>query len=332
LKTITWTLILLCAVAIVGFLAVYWYGDSPGSAAGRALADGNVEAAIEAAERRLATHPGDTSTMLVLARSYGRAGRWVEAEAYFCQVPLNQLEDLHLRARGLVARGLWCESSFVFEQILQKNPADGQALEQLARIRIRQERNDEALELGQQLTQIPSWEVHGYLIVGAIEYHKGSYARAAEALEEVVRRSNDVTSLPVEPASFLEMLADALLILGRAEEAEQHARRARDLAQSPNSSWLVGVARHHQGDSDGARQYWQETVDLDPMALRAIRELGRDALLRQQPEEALRWLERARAIDPNDKGTLQAMVATYRRLGRETEAREVTEILRNLQQ
>ena len=330
LRTATYALTVVCAGALVSWFAVRWFVVTAIGEARRAFEEKNYTLAIDLAERHLEGHPSDQDAMLFLARSYAQAGRWPEAEAYYGQVRLRKPEDLHLRAKGLVTRRLWPEAGLVYEQILQNWPMDGWALEQLARIRIQQQRNDEALTLAKRLILVPSYEVAGHLIVGTIEFHKHSFARAAESLEEVVRRAPDLKSIPGDPGTVLQWLAESLLVLGRAADAEQYVMRARDLSQSAESCWLLGMARQHQGDSEGARRYWEETVARDPNFVRAIRELGRDSLVRQQPEDALRWLQRAREISPNDKGTLQALIATYRRLGQEEEAHKLSETLKSL--
>ena len=329
-RTATYALAVVCAGTLLTWLAVRWFVVTAMSEARRALEDKNYTLAIELAERHLEGHPADQEAMLLLARSCAQVGRWSEAEAYFGQVRLRRPEDFHLRAKGLVARHLWPEAGLVYEQILQSWPLDGRALEQLARIRIQQQRYDESLTLAKRLAQVPSYEIAGHLIVGTIEFHRASFVRAAESFLEVIRRSPDLKSVPADTGMVLEMLAESLLVLGRAAEAEPYALRARELTQSPESCWLLGMARQHQGDAEGARRYWEETVARDPSFVRAIRELGRDSLVHRQPEEALQWLQRAREIAPNDKGTLQALIATYRRLGQEEEARRLTGELKSL--
>ena len=331
-RSVIVALVLAGAAAVASWFALQWFLVTEMTEARRAYDERNYTLAVQLAEHHLSQQPSDQEAMLLLARSYGQLGRWPESEAYFGQVPLRKLEDFQLRATGLVARSLWSEAALVYEQIRQTWPKDGRALEQLARIRIQQERVNEALILAKQLTQVPSYEVAGHLIVGSIEYQRYSYAQAAESLKEVVRRSPDLKSIPADPGIMLEWLAESLLVLGRTAEAEEYALRARDLSQSAQSSWLLGMARQHQGDNEGARRYWEETVARDPNFVRAMRELARDALVRDQPAEALRWLLRALEIAPNDKGTLQALIATYRRLGREEEARKVSETLKSLQE
>jgi tetratricopeptide (TPR) repeat protein len=324
------TLVVLCTGALIGWFAYREFRITPMSEARRSYDEQNYPRAIELSESFLSEHPADQDAMLLLARSYGRLGRWAEAEVYFGQVRLNKPDDLHLRASGLIARRLWPEAATVYEQILQSWPMDGRALEQLSRIRIQQERHEEAMLLAKRLVRVPSHEVAGYLIIGTIEFHHNSFARAAEAFEEVVRRSPNLKSVPGDAATTVQMLAESLLVLGRAADAEQYALQARELSQSPESCWILGLARQHQGDHEGARRYWEETVARDPNNVRAIRELGRDCLVREQPAEALKWLLRAIEIDPNDPGTLQALIATYRRLGQDEEARTLIERLKNL--
>jgi tetratricopeptide (TPR) repeat protein len=111
--------------------------------------------------------------------------------------------------------------------------------------------------------------------------------------------------------------------LGRPADAERYALRAREVSSTPDPCWILGRVRQQQGDEDGAKRYWEEAVARDPQHNAALRELGRLALLQQQPEQALAWLLRAREAKPDDTATAQALAATYRHLGQEEAAVEV---------
>lgn len=316
----------LLAVALggaAGWMGFQWYARLPVHEARWALEAERWPAAVQWAEGWLAQHPADQEAMLLAARAYARQGRWEEAEAYFAQVPLEELDDFHLRGEGLVTRKLYDEAAIVFEQVLQRWPMDGEALQRLAALRGEQLRMQEALILARRLCQVPTHQVSGHVLTGMLETQYGNPDRAIEALETALRLSPNLEGSPVKVETVWIQLAEMLFYFGRPAEAEPYARQARERMTGPKPCWILGRVCEQRGDEQGARQYWEEAVARDPSFVPALRELGRLALLQQQPNEALTWLVRAYDAEPQDLATVQALAAAYRQLGQEEAALRV---------
>ena len=327
----TWNRLLLVLLLLAAGLALARY-VGPGLFSGglaeapAALKQGRYLSAARLAEARLAQAPNDQEALLIAARAYARMEHWRQAEAYFSRVPLKNREDLRLRARGLESQRQLDAAAALYEHMLGQWPDDGHALLQLVAIRNEQQRLDEALRLAGRLTEVPSHRVVGYAIVGELEYGMAEYGAAVEAFEAALKLSPDLNELPEgEPARVFELYAESLIHLGRSDDAQRYASRARELAPSAKASWILGQARQQLGDEDGAVAMWKETVALDPKSVPALRELGRIHLVHQQAQEALPWLLQAYKVNPNDKATVYALVAAYRQLGKAEEANELLE-------
>jgi tetratricopeptide (TPR) repeat protein len=316
------------AVVVPGWLAVSWLLgipldvssllSRPLAEAQRAYRQGDYAIAAGLAEARLAERPGDENAILLAARAHAHLGRFDKAEAYFVQVRLRELDDLLMRARGLVARKLLVEAAAVYDQILQEWRLNPEALQYLAVIRgSEQQRYDEALILAQQLCRIPSHQVVGHVMVAKIRFSLGHLEAAVQSFEEALGLSPDLKELPpTEPDDVLRTYAKALLLLGRGEEAERHALRARELASGAEASWILGQARQQAGDEEGAERYWIEAFARDPSFVQALQDLGQLYLRRQEPANALQWFERAHEIDPGNEAIKYCLETTHRYLGK----------------
>ena len=317
---------LLCVAAIspVTWLAAEWLRGLPLAEARQAFQLGQYPAAAQLAEQQLAGHPNDQAAMLLAARAYAQVHRWAEAEAYFAQVPLREHEDLRLRARGLEARRLLTEAAMVFEQIRQRWPNDGDTLQHLAAIRVQQDRPEEALILARQLAQFPSFEAVGHVLAGMIEQQMFNHSRAVQEFEEALRCSPELKGIPTERWQVLQWLAEALVDLGRAAEAEQYALEVRRASSGPEPCYLLGQARLQLGDEDGARRYWAEATARSPNYVPAIKELAQFHLRTGELEDALRWCRRAHEVEPENPAIKYLLSQIYRRLGQVDKANELT--------
>jgi tetratricopeptide (TPR) repeat protein len=318
-----------CGLAITLATACFialWIKSLPLAGVREAYRSGHHAAAIKLAEERLANgHPDDQEAMLFAARSYASLGRSEEAEAYFAQLPLKELEDFRLRARGLEARRLFDETAAVYSYMLQRWPLDGDALQHLTVIRFNQGRVDEATVLARRLIYIPSHRLSGYVLTGILRHHVQKHDQAVEAFHQALEISPSLEGMPIKSALILQMLAESLLSLGRWAEAERHAQAAIRLSTAPGPIWLVGKTRQRQGDEEGALRYWKQSLERDPNFGPALRDLGQYYLSHDEPDEALPWFQRAHEVLPQDRDVRQALTVTYRKLGREDEAAKLNE-------
>jgi tetratricopeptide (TPR) repeat protein len=293
-----------------GFL---WKRSLPLSQARRAMKENRFEEAVRLAETRLATSdPDDRDAMLIAARAYAHLGQWAEAEAYFTQVPSRAPDDLRLRARGLESRRLWSEAAYVYEMLLHELPADGDALQHLAAIRVQQDRPKEALILARTLTQIPTFESAGHIIAAMVENQMGNQAKAIEHYEEALRISPDLKGVPTERWQVLELLAQALVDVGRAAEAEQYALEVKQLSEGPMPCFILGQARQQLGDDEGAYNYWKEALARDPKHLSSIVEVAQFHLRKRNLPEAMKYATRAGELAP-DNITVKYILSTIQK-------------------
>jgi tetratricopeptide (TPR) repeat protein len=304
----------LMLVSTGGYFAWDWLRSRPLADAHRAFQERQFELAARLAELRLAQgRADDPEAILLAARAYANQGKWPEAEAYFAQIRVTDVEDLQLRARGLEVRQLWSEAAWIYEQILHERPNDANTLQHLAAIRSQQGRDEEALILARRLIQIPSHQVTGYVISGLVEFRLRNPTRAVELLEKAVALSPDLEAVKNDRGKVLEWLAEGLLELGRAEDAERFATKARELSTEASACYILGQARQQIGDETGAMSYWKEALARDPKHIASLVEISRVYLRRLDPDEAKIWATRARDLEPNDS-TVQYLLTTIDRM------------------
>ncbi|GEM_PF-3440934 len=311
--------------AAVYFGAHYWVAD-PLRQAREALDRKEFRQAAQLAEEYLKKDPNSHEAMLLAARAYVRMGRFAEAEAYFSQVPLEEKDDFYARAAGLVHRKLWAEAGMVYAEILQRWPDEGRALDQLIRIRLQQERHEEAMKLAQRLRLLPGWEATGTLLLALLEFQREQFVEAAQHFEEALKLAPDLDQekTHIEPDVIYQAYAETLYQLGDIDRAIEYAMKARDLGNKPDSCYILGLCYDNKGDTERSRQFFEEAIARDPRHLRSLLKLGQLAL-RDSPEEAVRWFERVREIAPNNDAARQGLIAAYRLLGQEEKARELSQ-------
>lgn len=306
----------LAAFAVAGWFGFTWVRSLPLADARHAMESGQFQIAAQLAEARLIQgHPDDRDAILLAARAYARLGTWPEAEAFFAQIPLRDLEDLRLRARGLEARRLWTESAFVYEQIVQRWPLDGDALQHLTAIRVQQDRAPEALILSRRLAQIPSFQTVGHVLAGTIEHQMQNEPQAVEQFELALAVSPELKGIPTERWQVLQWLAEALLLVGRSDDAEKYAIEARQLSSSAEPCLVLGQARQQLGDEEGARRYWMEATARNPNSVPVLKELAQLCLRQSAMDDALRWCRRAYELEPDNAAIKYLLRTIYIRLG-----------------
>ena len=311
-------------LVLVGFGLVWWRA-LPLEETRQVYGSGQYLLAAQLAEQRLAQgDPHDPEAMLLAARAYAQLGRWPEAEAYFCQLPLRDREDLRMRARGLETRQLWTESAMVYEQIVQRWRDDGDALQHLAAIRVQQDRAQEALILSRRLAQIPSYEAIGHVLTGMIEHEMQNQQQAVDEFERALAVSPELKGIPTERWQVLQWFAEALLMLGRSDDAEKYALEARQLSSSAEPCLVLGQARQQMDDDEGARRYWTEAAARNPNFVPALKELAQLCLRQGTLDDALRWCAHAHELEPENPAIKYLLRTIYIRLGQLDKANELS--------
>jgi ATP/maltotriose-dependent transcriptional regulator MalT len=218
---------------------------------------------------------GATCCFLVHAcekvRDYDRAAQWSDRVERFSRewgiTPALTVCRTQYAAM-LIGQGEWAQAEEELQRALDKlsssRPlfvADG--VEQLAELRRRQGRWDEAEELFQQV-EGRSLSLLGR---GAIALDRGDATTAADLLERFLRRT------PPDNwngrASALELLVRARLALERQDGAESAAEELRSLAKNVDAPTIraslclaEGVLLGAEGECEEARRRFEDAVDL----------------------------------------------------------------------
>ncbi len=204
--------------------------------------------------------PGPRVRLLnVYANSLTFAGRVDEADVHF-------RESLRLADR----------SGSAFLRFLARVPLT-RALVIAGRLREALATSDEALVLGRgrpELESEPGQSPYGLLLVqrgNALAYlgRPADGARAMEQAIELARERRDGNLLTF--AQLCQVMPCDLL--GEAEQALVHARRAVERAEASGSKWLRALALSALGHAYVANRRWHEAIEALTAVLAALREL-----------------------------------------------------------
>jgi tetratricopeptide (TPR) repeat protein len=119
-------------------------------------------------------------------------------------------------------------------------------------------------------------------------------------------------------------LAEVMMRERVSKEAMEHYEKALE-ADPQNASALFGLARCQQTfrSHDVTKATLDRLIELHPDSIGAYGLHSKLADEEDRPEEALQWLKKAQAIDPNDRMTNQKLVEILHQLKRDEEARQV---------
>ena len=152
--------------------------------------------------------------------------------------------------------------------------------------------------------------------------------RWAEA-EAEYRRALELN--PNDAGAYLG-LSNWLLCQGRTEEALAWAKRARALDPIAVSGNSVGWILFHARRNDEAIRELRSVVDVRPNDAVALWRLGYVHIAKNQPEEAIPFLEKAVSITDGSPGVIGVLVRAYAHAGRRTDAlRQLAELKKRKQ-
>ncbi|MEK0085616.1 tetratricopeptide repeat protein [Benzoatithermus flavus] len=273
----------------------------------------------------------DLPVSLRLARQLAREGRIEEAESVLERAraasgdPAEPAKEL---ARLLQAQRRYGEAEVRWRTIVETAPHDVGALQGLVRtMRLHHRLVDAARTIGEALARTPGSRL---LVLEAARL-----AAQREVYSEAGRRYRQALALPGPTAEVLDELATVEMAQHRFAAAEAILMRLIE-AEPKKPAWRATLARvaEERGDLELAIRRWNEVLELDhghlragiaigrlveefgrlgeaeaifrdltethPHAIEPYYQLGRMALLQSDLEGAVRWLERALAIQPLD--------------------------------
>lgn len=317
------------AAALVGLLVVgllawrLWLEFDPEAlrAAEAAYRRGDLAAALATATGHLRVRPWSSHAALIAARSLTRLDRAGEAEPYYRRAGRLGSDDLHLRALGLVLENR-CEPAIrVYRAILERSPEDVLALRRLAGVLILQREWNEASAVAHRLIRIPSGVVIGHTLAGVVHHDNEHPDGTVAEFEQVLQLDPELRRMPLSPRlQFWVYLAQDLLTIGRAADAQVYLGRALDEGEDAYLLDLLGQACWQQGDLDEAERCWRRSIGLNDRRPAPWLLLGNLELQRSRPGEAIPLLERAAALATAAREPIYGLSLAHRRLGRHAEA------------
>ncbi len=315
--------ILAIGSSAVVLLLWFWLARDPlFSRAQEAFDSGDYRASLRLTQEKLKVRPDDPRTNLLAARSLCRLGFFVQGESHYQRAGLlaNSLDDLHNRAYAMVIGEQPDRAAEIYQQILSRSPADLLALKRLAAVQMAQKQWKSVIALADRLVAAPGGDVDGQTLAAYGHHELRQYGLAVDAARRVLEIDPSLGRMPLPPGLFWNSLALDLIALGRTSEAETYLVQAlRDL-RDPKLMELLGLACFHQGAVDRAEEYWSKSLEWDPENADALLGMGRLALNRNRPGEAVGWLERAVKASPQSLEPVYNLARAYRLLGRTAEA------------
>jgi tetratricopeptide (TPR) repeat protein len=310
-------------IVITGLVALSaWRATRPEAVAEAeaAYARSDLVTALRRACDRLECWPSSPRAARVAALSLSRLDFPEQADRYYRLASRLSWDDLHHRAYGLV-RGNHRERAIqAYRRILSRWPDDVLAMKRQAGVLISRGQRNAALKLAERLIRIPEGAELGYSLVGVLNYEVGEAELAVAAFEKVLALDPDLRTMPLNPDEFWKDFGIDLLVLGRYADVRRYMSRA--LARKDNGLLMTLMGEAYQAESrlDEAEPCWRKAIEWDPKLPRAWFNLGKLALTRGRPHEAIPYLEQAARLAPESHRPLYSLSLAYGRLGRNLEA------------
>lgn len=260
---------------------------------------GDIEAAAHACVKALERDPRHIPALLLLAESRRLQGNLADAEKIL-RVILD-LEPSNADAlfnMGLLARdmGNIAQAAVWFEQALREKPDRAEFHLNLGLALEAQGKNSEAEACFQKAT-----ELNGSLVLARLKLadRLRETDRASEALEHYrAARVQDPSNLDAA-----KNLGYVLLKLGNVAEAEEAFRDALRISPEDTDA-LLGLADAlvllHPGEADEPVELYRRVTALDPVNVRAWKNLGFLLARSGKLEESVEYFRRALQLDPQD--------------------------------
>ena len=136
--------------------------------------------------------------------------------------------------------------------------------------------------------------------------------------------------MPLPRGLFWSQFAEDLLACGRFEETARHLARALETGPDARLSDLLGRAYFLQGKLDEAERTFREAAEAAPGDHAPYLDLGKLEIQRQRYAEALKYLDKALALSPQQIDVLYSQARAYRLLGRSADADRLDETIKRL--
>ena len=161
----------------------------------------------------------------------------------------------------------------------------------------------------------------GHTLAGVVSHDTNEPERAVVDFGRVLALDPELKQMPLRPRSmFWAEFGHDLLVTGRVAEAQQYIHRGLREGDNAQLADLLGQSYYQQGEFDDAERCWRLATEWDPGRADTWWRIGRLALQRGQPREAVEPLRRAASLAPETIGPVYSLSLAYRRLGRREES------------
>jgi tetratricopeptide (TPR) repeat protein len=292
--------------------------------AAQALGRKNYRLALRKALDDLAAHPGDPSSSLIAAKSFSALDYGDAAEPFYAiavaNAPLSR-DDLLARIDGLVRSNRKREAATVCREALAARPDDPVLLTKLATVEWLDGRLKEAQKQAEQAARTPEGRIDGLTLLATIHHDARNHEQAAKAFEAILAIDPELSSYRPGAALFWREFADDLVMLHRNAEARDYLQKVITPYSDPALHDLLGSALKELGDLAGAEEAWRESARRDPSRLNPWLQRGRLAIGRKRFDDAITFLEKAYALQPDQVEINYQLSVAHRLLGHAEQAR-----------
>jgi TolB-like protein/tetratricopeptide (TPR) repeat protein/DNA-binding winged helix-turn-helix (wHTH) protein len=234
--------------------------------------------------------------------------------------------DLHRRS------GRFEEAVLEYQQVLELNPKDYDALIRLAETYKEMDRPADAEPLYRQAIDLEPGYWAGYNYLARFHFRNLQDEQAAENFRRVTE---------LRPDDLVGYINLGAALLARDPDGALGAwTRALELSDSPSSALLtnIGLAHFYRGDFPRAVEFQRRAVDAEPRNANAWARLGSALRLlpdgqdaaREAFERAIRLLLQRLALNPNNAGDLRFLATSYAWIGDRLEAEQALERLQGV--
>ena len=293
-------------------------------------ARGDLATCLQSALDRPGSAPWSGEAALYAARCLSRLDYCDAAEPYYRRAGRLDLNDMHIRAYGLAHGNRREQAIAAYEDILRRDPENVIALRRLAAVKLSRSHTEELLKLADRLARIPRGAAIGATLRGVVAHNDKDYEQASAAFGRVLELDPELREMLLPRGLFWSQLAEDLLACGRFEETARYLTRALEAGPDARLSDLLGRAYFLQGKLDEAERAFREAADATPGDYAPYLDLGKLEIQRQRYAEALKYLDRALTLAPQQIDALYGQARAYRLLGRTADADRLDETIKRL--
>ncbi len=325
--------VLTSLLLLIGLLALTGWNltRSDGLAqAQQAYARGDLAASLQRSLDHLQRQPWSREAALVAARCLSRLDFAEAAEPYYRRAGKLSLDDMQIRAFGLVRGNHRPRAIEAYEQILARWPDNVTALRRLAAVQLSENNVPQLNGLADRLIRTPGGAAIGYTLRGVVAHNDNNHEGAVAAFEQVLALDPELRVMPLPRPLFWSHLAEDLIKLGRFGEVARYLAKPLNDAQDASLMNTLGRAHLLAGSFEEAERCFKQAADWEPGNDLPWLNLGKLELQRQQLPAALEHLEKARKLEPRRVEILQALVSAYRLLDRPVDVARVEQLLKDM--